>query len=123
MYREPIVTIEQIVVAAVNDDMLATRALVQSFLRGQPVLAELPQPETDSPLVLAVAAAVLELFSLRTQQLAPDWTRQVGPLDKPVYLLKSATHMRRLRDLCRDAAPEPLRRRGLYAPPDYLAFA
>jgi len=31
--------------------------------------------------------------------------------------------MRRLRDLCRDAAPEPLRRRNLYAPPDYLAFA
>ncbi len=96
---------------------------MQTFLRGQPVLADLSQPDTDNPVVLAVAAALLELFSMRTQQSAPTWTHGVGPVEHPLYLLKSATHMRRLRDLCRDAAPEPLRRRGLYAPPDYLAFA
>lgn len=117
------VTIEQIAAAVLNDDALALRALVQTFLRGQPVLAELSQPETDNPIMLAVVAALLELFSLRTHQPAPGWTRQVGPLEQPIYLLKSAVHMRRLRDLCRDAAPEPLRRRGLYAPPDYLAMA
>jgi len=88
----------------------------------QPVLADIPRPETDTP-TLVVAAALLELFALRTQQPAPAWTRQVGPMEQPRYLLKAATHMRRLRDLCRDAAPEPLRRRHLYAPPDYLAFA
>ena len=120
---ESVVTIEQIAVAVLNDDTLAARSLVQAFLRGQPVLAELSQPETDNPVVLAVAAALLELFALRTQQPAPGWTRQIGAVEQPVYLLKSAAHMRRLRDLCRDAAPEPLRRRNLYAPPDYLAFA
>ena len=120
---EPVVTIEQVATAVLNDDSLATRALVQAFLRGQPVLADLSQPDTDNPVVLAVAAALLELFSMRTQQSAPAWTHEVGPVDHPLYLLKSAAHMRRLRDLCRDAAPEPFRRRGLYAPPDYLAFA
>ena len=116
-------TIEQISAAILRDDSLLTRALVQEFLRNQPVLADIPRPETDNPTLLVVAAALLELFSLRTQQPAPAWTQQVGPLEQPLYLLKSAIHMRRLRDLCRDAAPEPLRRRHLYAPPDYLAFA
>ena len=77
----------------------------------------------DDYTLLVVAAALLELFSLRTEQPAPEWTRRVGPVEQPLYLLKSATHMRRLRELCRDAAPEPLRRRRLYAPPDYLTFA
>lgn len=117
------VTIEQIAVAILRDDSLLTRALVQDFLRSQPVLAEIPQPETIDPASLAIAASLLELFALRMHQPAPTWTRQIGPVEKPIYLLKAAAHMRRLRELCHDAAPEPLRRRQLYAPPDYLAFA
>ena len=117
------VTIEQISIAILRNDSLATRALVQDFLREQPVLSEIIQPETDDPQVLAITASLLELFALRTKQPAPAWTQQVGPVEQPIFLVKAATHMRRLRDLCEDAAPEPLRRRLLYAPPDYLAFA
>ncbi len=116
-------TIEQIAAAVLRDDNLETRSLVQDFLRSQPVLADVPPPDTDDYTLLVVAAALLELFSLRTEQPAPEWTRRVGPVEQPLYLLKSAAHMRRLRELCRDAAPEPLRRRRLYAPPDYLTFA
>ena len=116
-------TIEEIATAVLHDDNLEARSLVQDFLRTQPVLADVPPPDTDDYTLLVVAAALLELFSLRTEQPAPEWTRQVGPVEQPLYLLKSAAHMRRLRDLCRDAAPEPLRRRRLYAPPDYLTFA
>lgn len=116
-------TIEQIAAAILYDDSLITRALVQDFLRSEPALAEITRPETTDPVLLAVAASILELFAVRTHQPAPAWTKQVGPVEQPIYLLKAATHMRRLRDLCHDAAPEPLRRRGLYAPPDYLAFA
>lgn len=116
-------TIEQIATAILQDDSLLARALAQEFLRSQPAFAEIARPETTDPVVLAVTAAVLELFALRTHQAAPTWTQQIGPVEQPIYLLKAATHMRRLRDLCHDAAPEPLRRRRLYAPPDYLAFA
>lgn len=116
------ITIEQIAMTILRDDSLMTRALVQEFLRGQPVLAEIPQPKTEDPILLAVTASLLELFALRTHQPPPGWTQQVGPVEQPLYLLKAAAYMRRLRDLCRDAAPEPLRRRHLYAPPDYLAF-
>lgn len=117
------VTIEQIAAAILREDSLMVRALAQEFLRDQPVLADIPQAETDDPTLLVITAAILELFALRTQQPAPEWTQQIGPVEQPLYLLKSAAHMRRLRDLCLDAAPEPLRRRRLYAPPDYLAFA
>lgn len=115
-------TIEQIVEAVLQDDNLTTRMLVQEFLRSHPILMDIPKPEMRDTISLAVAAALLELFSLRTQQAAPEWTQQVGPAEEPRYLLRSAATMRRLRDLCRDAAPEPLRRRRLYAPPDYLVF-
>ena len=117
------VTIEQIATAILHDDSLLVRALVQEFLDSQPALGEVSRPETDDPVLLAVTAALLELFALRQRQSAPAWTRQVGPVEQPRYLLKAATQMRRLRDLCHDAAPEPLRRRRLYAPPDYLVFA
>lgn len=86
------------------DDSLATRSLVQEFLRSQPVLADVPRPVTEDRNLLVVVAALLELFALRTQQPAPGWTQQ-GVVEEPLYLLRSATHMRRLRDLCRDAAP------------------
>lgn len=117
------VTIEQIATAILHDDSLAARALVQDFLREQPVLAEITQPETDDRQVLAITASLLELFAQRTDQPAPGWTQQIGPVEQPIFLIRAAAHMRRLRDLCQDAAPEPLRRRRLYAPPDYLAFA
>ena len=116
-------TMEQISRAILRNDTLATRALVQDFLRSEPVLAEIVQPETDDPQVLALTASLLELFAQRTHQPAPAWTLQIGPVEQPIFLLEAAVHMRRLRDLCQDAAPEPLRRRRLYAPPDYLAFA
>jgi len=31
--------------------------------------------------------------------------------------------MKRLRELCKTKAPEPLHKRGFYAPPNFLEFA
>ena len=91
-------TIEQIVEAVLQDDNLLTRTLVQEFLRNHPILTDIPKPEMHDAISLTVAAALLELFSLRTQQAAPDWTQRVGPAEEPRYLLRSVTTMRRLRD-------------------------
>jgi hypothetical protein len=41
----------------------------------------------------------------------------------PFYLLKVAASMKRLRELCETEAPEPLCKRGFYAPPNFLEFA
>ena len=73
--------------------------------------------------ILAASASLLELFAGRLGQQAPAWTKPIGPLPEPIFLLKAAATMKHLRELCEREAPEPLRKRGFYAPPNYLEFA
>ena len=96
---------------------------MQDFLRSQPKLADVPPLQSEDESLLAMSAALLELLALRTNQAPPPWTASVGPVKEPFYLLKSAAQMKRLRQLCQQESPEPLRTRRFYAPPDYLAFA
>jgi hypothetical protein len=117
------VSIEEVAEAALRRDNLTLRWLVQDFLRDHPHLPNVPRPLTENQEILGVAAGILELIAQRTQQLAPIWTRDVGAMPKPFLLLESALRMKRLRALCETESPEPLRRRGLYAPPDFLTFA
>lgn len=121
--KQPMVQIEQIAKAALDQDSLLTRSLVQEFLHTQPSLLNIPHPQTEDNAILSLSAALLELLALRTDQLPPNWTAMIGPVKEPVYLLKSAVQMKRLRQLCQQESPEPLRKRKFYAPPDYLAFA
>lgn len=101
---------------------MAARSLVQDFFRESPRLIDVPRPIVDDPYVLAASASLLELFASRLGQASPAWTRSVGPLPEPVFLLKAAATMKRLRELCETQSPEPLRKRGFYAPPNYLEF-
>ena len=117
------VQIEQLARAALNRDSLELRSLVQDFLRSQPKLAEVPPLQSEDESLLAMSAALLELLALPTNQAPPPWTASVGPVKEPFYLLKSAAQMKRLRQLCQQESPEPLRKRSFFAPPDYLAFA
>ena len=117
------VQIEHIAEAALSGESLKVRSLVQDFLRQRPDLAAITPPQTDDEHILAMSAALLELFAMRTNQAAPAWTPNVGPLPEPIYLLKAAHHMKRLRTLCEKESPEPLRKRSFYAPPDYLTYA
>jgi hypothetical protein len=71
----------------------------------------------------AIAAALVELLALRLNQAPPVWTASVGALPEPIYLVKAAARMQRLRALCETQSPGPLRKRGLYAPPNFLEFA
>ena len=116
------VTLEALAEAALRRDSLQLRSLAQDLLREYPQLATLPRPPIDDQQILGTAAALLELLAQRSGQPAPAWTREVGPVLEPVFLLEAATRMKRLRALCESEAPEPLRKRGLYAPPDFLTF-
>ncbi|HIP73919.1 MAG TPA: hypothetical protein EYH05_21305 [Anaerolineae bacterium] len=116
-------TIEEIAAAALQRDSLQLRHLTQEYLRSAPTLADTPRPQTTDEYILSMSAALLELFAMRTNQRPPPWSADVGPMKEPFFLLKSAVHMKRLRELCRTESPEPLRSRRFYAPPDYLTFA
>jgi hypothetical protein len=117
------VTLEQLARAALNREGLQLRSLAQDFLRENHRLSNHARPATNDARVLAAAAALIELFAARQKQTPPNWTRDVGPLPEPHFLLESAAKLKRLRALCEAQAPEPLRKRRLYAPPNFLEFA
>ena len=117
------VTIEQVAEAALNREGLLLRSLAQDFLREYPNVSNYPKPQTNDSRLLAAAASLVELLALRLHQPPPSWTKDVGALAEPIHLLKAAASMKRLRALCESQAPEPLRKRGFYAPQNFLEFA
>ena len=116
------VTVDQLTDAALKLDNLTLRSLAQDFLNEAKPIRNYPRPLTDDPTALAVAAGLLELLALRLRQQPPQWTSEIGPSPQPMFLIKAAESMKRLRQLCETESPEPLRRRRLYAPPNFLEF-
>ncbi len=115
--------IEQLAEAALQRDSLRLRSLVQDLTRAKINWTTLPRPETKDTRLLAIAASLAELLAMRQNQTPPAWTKEIGALNEPFYLLRSAETMKRLRVLCETQSPEPMRKRQLYAPPNFLEFA
>lgn len=115
--------VEQIVEAALAQEALQLRSLIQQFLRNNPRFEALPPFHSKDPVKFALAAAIIELLAEQAKQAPPSWTVEAGALSEPMFLLKSAAKMKRLRQLCVEESPLPLKKRGFYAPPNYLSFA
>lgn len=115
--------IEQLAHAALERDHLKLRSLVQDFIRATTDFSQLPRPSTTDARLLVISAALTELLAQRNNQTPPAWTKEIGALKEPFFLLESATTMKRLRTLCETQSPEPMRKRLLYAPPHFLEFA
>ena len=107
--------------AAIAGEALSVHSLAQEWLSEHTPLSQVPPPEDSNETVRIVAAALVELFALRRGEPAPAWSAQVGALNEPLFLLRYAATMPRLRRMCEQEAPEPLRRRRIFAPADYLA--
>src|SRR4051794_24321536 len=120
--RHAMLDLLPIVDAALRGDALGTRSLVQDWVERGSSWTEAPQPVSDDPRVLAVAASLVEMFAERAGQPSPLWTAGVAALAEPLYLVRSAQRMPRLKELCVREGPAPLRRRGILAPPGYLSF-
>jgi hypothetical protein len=117
------VRIEQLAEAAINREALLLRSLTQDLLREVPRVSEFPRPSTSDFKTLAAAASLAELLAERCNQAPPEWTLEVGALAQPIYLVTAAATMKHLRELCEQQSPEPLRKRGFYAPPNFLESA
>lgn len=115
--------IEQLAEAALQRDSLRLRSLVQDMTRAKTDWSTVPRPKTGDVRLLAIAASLTELLATRQNQTPPAWTKEIGALKEPFFLLRSAETMKRLRVLCETQAPEPMRKRHLYAPPNFLEFA
>ncbi len=115
--------IEQLAQAALKRDHLQLRSLVQDLTRAKVNWSNLPRPSSRDPRLLVISAALTELLAQRNNQSPPAWTKEIGALKEPFFLLESAATMKRLRVLCETQSPEPMRKRLLYAPPHFLEFA
>jgi hypothetical protein len=117
-----VVPMEQLAEAALAGDALRLRSLTQDFLSQTARLADTPRPLSSDPLLCVIAAGLIELLAERRHEPAPTWAAQIGATHPPLYLVKSAHHMPRLRRLCESESPAPLRHRNLFAPPTFLEF-
>lgn len=113
----------KLVKALMNYDVLSARQWVTDAIRGNIRWSEVACPTNLSVKELTVAAGVAELLALRMGQFPPAWTKNVTESPETIWLVRSAYTMPRLRRLCEQESPEPLRKRGILAPPEFLTVA
>ena len=104
-------------------DALRARQWAADAAREAMIWTDVPRPVGWGGLELALAAGVVEVFASRAHQPPPPWTAGVGRAPEPVYLVRAAERMPRLRQSCETEGPEPLRVRRIYAPPEFLTAA
>lgn len=80
-------------------------------------------PTDLTPSELAVAAGVVEVLAVRCGKQPPAWTASVPASPQPVWLLKFGATLPRTRKMCEEHGPAPLRRRNVFAPPEFLTAA
>ena len=117
------VSIEQLAEAAMNRESLLLRSLAQDWLRGRQRFDLIPRPNLTDRNLMAIAASLVEMFAERAGHAAPAWTKDAPPATHPLFLLREAQNMKRLRKLCEEQSPAALRRRHIFATPNFLEFA
>ena len=118
-----VLDLAELVRALLAYDPLEARQWVADARRVGLVWPDVRMPEGLDRTGLTVAAAVAELLAGRAGQAPPPWTAAVPAAPAPLFLVRAALTMPRLRKLCTEEGPEPLRCRQVFAPPDFLSVA
>ncbi len=113
----------ELVGSLLGGDTLGARQWVIDARRARFQWAREPRPTGLDPVGVVVAAGLAEMLAIRAGQVPPDWVHGIGPAPSPIYLVKAALSMPRLRRTCQEEGPEPLRRRAVLAPPEFLTVA
>lgn len=112
----------ELVQALVCLDSRVARQILADMMASGVDWSSLALPSTLDGPELSVAAAVVELVAARAHVPAPKWTQSVGASTEPVWLIR-VEHRPRLKARLLEESPEPLRRRRVYAPEDFLTAA
>ncbi len=115
--------LKDLVRALLGFDTLTARQWLADAQRSGFDWTQVPSPLGLDATELATAAGVAELLAARTGQTPPNWAAAVPAAPERLFLVRAAASMPRLRSLCELEGPEPLRRRGLLAPPEFLSIA
>jgi hypothetical protein len=115
--------LKELVQALLAYDTLTARQWLADAGRSGLVWAKMPAPLGLDATESALAAGVTELLASRAGQIPPAWVAKVPPAPGRRFLVREAAVMPRLRAACESEGPEPLRRRGFLAPPEFLTVA
>lgn len=113
----------ELIAALADGDMLTARQWVADARPEGFNWTIVPRPRELPESMMAIAAGITEMLPARAGQTAPAWTADVRAASEPVYLVRAARDYPRLRRLCEEEGPEPLRRRRILAPPEFLIAA
>ena len=114
--------IEEMAEALLNRNDLRLRLLLQAWLATNPNITAVPYPKTRNQRVLAAAAALAELLALQLNQTKPTWTKDIGGLPQPFFVISLGEKAGFTRNLCLTEAPEPFKRRNIFAPANFLSM-
>lgn len=113
--------IRDLVEALQADDLLSARQWVKDAYRMGLSFPDLPRPQGLDAERLAAAASLVELLSGRAGKLPPAWTAEVPPAPGEVWLDRALEGIPFLKERCLTDAPPALKRRNVYALPDFLS--
>jgi hypothetical protein len=117
------VELTDLVRAVLAHDALAARQWVADAARVGLHWPEVAMPQGLDATELALAAGLAEMMAERAGKSPPGWAAGVDRAPEVIFLVQAAESMPRLRLLCQEEGPLPLRRRGLLAPPEFLTVA
>ena len=109
--------------ALLSGELLAARQIVADVQRERVSLEAIECPTDLSERELTVAAAIIEMLAERAHARPPQWTAGVGALPDIFVLDPGLEEMPRSFERAKSSGPEPLRKRNLVAPPDFLHVA
>lgn len=115
--------VRELVDALVRDDLLAARQWVKDARRAGTCMSDLMAPQGPDAARYAAAAGLVELLAQRAGEEPPEWSVSPRPAPCDVWLDKGLLSVPILRERSEQYAPEPLRRRRLFALPGFLSVA
>ena len=115
--------VRDLVDAVLSGDLLSARQWVADAQLEGVTWESVPYPSELTGREMTVAAGLIELFAERAGKRPPQWTNSVGAERIPLVLDPGLEDMPRSFARAKAVGPEPLRKRNLFALPDFLHVA
>jgi hypothetical protein len=112
--------LRDLVRAILSGDLLAARQWVADAHRERISWERVGRPTGLDEREMTVAAGIAELLAARDGEPAPAWTLSIGAQGEPLFLDPGLQDMPRTLAHAMTDGPEPLRRRNMFASPDFL---
>ncbi len=117
---KPFMELPDLVHAILSGNLLAARQWVADASRERLRWEQCRRPSELDEREMVVAAGIAELLAGRAGAQPPSWTTSVGPYAEPLFLDPGLADMPRTLERTKRNAPESLRKRNLFASPEFL---